>query len=465
MILEGPISLLDCVVYLFFLAPQLLIQVGLLDTLRCALPALPFLVFRMPPQLIRERYFMPACPPGSSQHNPGKEPGRPSLEATQQSPFVKHASLFQDLVIRCVRYAFAEMPARIGAVFFCKPVALPFMRWRMLRHGFLRSPVHYEEIDIPPQKTDRSTDTTDLKAIYLVADPSATPDVLIYYLHGGGFSMGSSYFYLEFLMSWITLLQTRRGFHNPAILALEYSLVPSAVYPTQLRETRAGYEECLRRAGRSERIVVAGDSAGATLALSLLLSLAQDGDEATLGKPGFATLISPWCELVSESNKDTRSDYLNADSLHLYARQYAGDDTEGKEDREMEDTDISGYVRKHGLAVNGKPLINGSEKHKRQSFIDDPIASPGHCSDINLWRRAIPQYGYHFIMGAEEVFAPNARGLVSRLKKAGSIVNLTDQEGQIHAWPVVNLFLKDRRSDRLQGLCDMTDRIGEKMGN
>lgn len=33
----------DCVVFLIFLAPQLLIHVGLIETAKCALQALPFL--------------------------------------------------------------------------------------------------------------------------------------------------------------------------------------------------------------------------------------------------------------------------------------------------------------------------------------------------------------------------------------------------------------------------------------
>lgn len=39
----GPVSYLDCLVFLGFLTPQLLIQVGLFDTLKCVLQAIPFL--------------------------------------------------------------------------------------------------------------------------------------------------------------------------------------------------------------------------------------------------------------------------------------------------------------------------------------------------------------------------------------------------------------------------------------
>lgn len=84
------------------------------------------LAVRMPYQLILERYF---------------------TKKKQQSPFVQRATLFQDIVIRCVRYAFADIPAAIGKVFFSKWVALPFMKFRMLRHGIWKSPIYWREVN------------------------------------------------------------------------------------------------------------------------------------------------------------------------------------------------------------------------------------------------------------------------------------------------------------------------------
>lgn len=136
----GSVSYLDCIVFCVFLAPQLIIHVGLLETVLVGLQCLPFLcesviegymentnaaaVFQLPFELIRERYF---------------------VRYEQRSPFVQKASLFEDLVIRCVRYAFANIPPKVGRVFFSKPVALPFLKFRMLRHGYLRSPIYWHE--------------------------------------------------------------------------------------------------------------------------------------------------------------------------------------------------------------------------------------------------------------------------------------------------------------------------------
>ena len=141
----GPITLLDCAVFLSFLAPQLLLSVGIFKTSSVIIQALPFLrrlnpvleysintngrgtVFELPVGFIVERYF---------------------THPSKQLPFTQGATAFEDFVVRCVRYAFKYFPASVGRVFFSKYVALGFLRWRMLRHGHIRSPVHYRECSI-----------------------------------------------------------------------------------------------------------------------------------------------------------------------------------------------------------------------------------------------------------------------------------------------------------------------------
>ena len=80
--------------------------------------------------------------------------------------------------------------------------------------------------------------------------------------------MGTSYFYLEFLLAFHTLLSdssyTGTRFSNPSILALEYTLVPQASYPTQLHQAIAGYKFLLAKTHDLSRIIFSGDSAGGT---------------------------------------------------------------------------------------------------------------------------------------------------------------------------------------------------------
>ena len=72
-----------------------------------------------------------------------------------------------------MRYAFAYIPAEIGRVFFSKGAALPFLKWRMLRHGYVRKPVHWEEIK-----------RKDFQGVWSIKDKTKVPDVVVYYAHG-----------------------------------------------------------------------------------------------------------------------------------------------------------------------------------------------------------------------------------------------------------------------------------------
>jgi len=203
----------------------------------------------------------------------------------------------------------------------------------------------------------------------MICDEMEDPDIVVFYAHGGGFSMGSSYFYLEFLLVWLSLLKSS-GFRNPAIFALEYTLVPEACYPTQLAEAIAGYNYVLSEARDPARICISGDSAGATIILSLLLHLARPSSVNDMlikpQAPGMAILISPWVTLVSPKHKNTRSDYLDVNSLRRYAKQYAGENI----------------------------------------LLNNPTVSPGDCKDVEWWKEASPQKGYLILLAERRYLLP-----------------------------------------------------------
>jgi acetyl esterase/lipase len=243
--------------------------------------------------------------------------------------------------------------------------------------------------------------------------------------------MGSSYFYLEFLLTMIFILSS--DFRNPAILTLEYTLVPDASYPTQLHQAITGYQY-LQSITHPSKIIVSGDSAGASIILSLLLHLGNgfksqsgisNGAVRQLGLPGMAVLISPWVTLISPKDKNTASDYLDADNLHRYARQYSG-------------TKIS---------------------------VHDPMISPGKCKVVSWWRKAAPDQGFFISYGAEEVFAPEIKDLVALLERADVRVEYQEAKGGIHAWPVASLFLCSTREERMKGLREIAKQINDRMGS
>ena len=268
--------------------------------------------------------------------------------------------------------------------------------------------------------------------------------------------MGSSYFYLEFLIAFLSLLKTTTKFQNPAILALEYTLVPTTSYPTQLHQTVAGYRYLLSIIHPS-KIVLCGDSAGGTLILSLLLYLSQhmepksrfktrfidgyeNGNDDVLmlkngdPKPALAVLISPWTTLLSPLRRDTSSDYLSTKSLDKYAHQYIG---------------------------SSPSSVIPSPQH------NNPLLSPGTLLSHVTWLHACPTKGFYIPYGSEEVFAPETRNFVAVLNQAGVEVKVEEGKGieGIHAWVVASLFLAANEDDRLKGLRAVVSEIAGKLGN
>lgn len=226
--------------------------------------------------------------------------------------------------------------------------------------------------------------------------------------------MGSPYFYLEFLIALNVHLR-KAGFKNPSIFALEYTLVPDAVYPAQLEEALAGYQHLLSVVDHS-RICVAGDSAGGTLVLSLLLHIAAfEVNESPL----FATVISPWTVLVS-GKRSTISDYLDSEQLNQYGRLYAG-----------------------------------------KTPVNDPIASPGCCQDLSLWRKAMPEKGLLCIYGTEELLYDEIDEFLKMLENVGEVVRI--EEPTIHVWPIAVMFLGTEVEERHRSLRRVAQTIYVRM--
>lgn len=91
---------------------------------------------------------------------------------------------------------------------------------------------------------------------------------LLFHVHGGGFVAQSSKSHLVYLQEWADFL-------NVPIISIDYSLAPESPYPRALNEIFYAYcwaiKNCELLGSTCERIVMAGDSAGANLILAAVL--------------------------------------------------------------------------------------------------------------------------------------------------------------------------------------------------
>ncbi|KAF1933364.1 alpha/beta-hydrolase [Didymella exigua CBS 183.55] len=132
-------------------------------------------------------------------------------------------------------------------------------------------------------------------------------DLVIFYLHGGGYVLGHPILEAPNLL-FIAECLAKEGL-TTAIFASRYSLSPEAHFPQQINEVASAYHWLVRDLGVTpSRVALMGESAGGHLALSFLLDhhlkTQQSGSSAAgIAKPASVFLLSPWCDLHNSNSK------------------------------------------------------------------------------------------------------------------------------------------------------------------
>jgi acetyl esterase/lipase len=107
-------------------------------------------------------------------------------------------------------------------------------------------------------------------------------------------------------------------------LAIDYRRAPEFPFPHALDDAVAGYRFLLDSGFNPGQIVVAGASAGAGLAVAMLVRLKELG----LQQPACALLLSPWADMTatadSYSRNAKRDPVLDREIMQFLAEQYLG---------------------------------------------------------------------------------------------------------------------------------------------
>jgi acetyl esterase/lipase len=214
-------------------------------------------------------------------------------------------------------------------------------------------------------------------------------DAVLLYLHGGGYFGCSAESHRP-----ITVYYALHGFR---VFAPDYRLAPENRFPAALDDAVAFYRGLLRAGYSADRIVVAGESAGGGLALSLMLALRTAGDPL----PAAAALFSPWTDLAATGDSvrtnSNRCAMFNGSDVAASARYYLGD------------TDPR-----------------------------NPLASPLYADLAGL-----PPLLIH--VGADEVLLDDSTRLAERARAAGVSVELKIWPVVPHAWQLAPHLIPEAR--------------------
>jgi len=201
-----------------------------------------------------------------------------------------------------------------------------------------------------------------------------TSEMTLLYLHGGGYFGCSAESHRP-----ITVSFAMQGFR---VYAPDYRLAPENPFPAAIDDATSAYRALLAAGHSPQRLVVAGDSAGGGLALSLMLALRA----ASLPLPAAVALFSPWTDLAA-----------TGDSVRTNARRCA--------------------------MFNGPDIGPSARYYLGKTDPRNPLASPLYA-DLS----GLPPLLIH--VGADEVLRDDSTRLAERARAAGVPV-------EIKIWPVV----------------------------
>ena len=140
---------------------------------------------------------------------------------------------------------------------------------------------------------------------------------VILYCHGGGYSAGSCV-YARTLTSKLAMATSMD------VLCFDYRLAPEHPYPAAPEDAVKVWNYLMLLGYGAKDVIVAGDSAGGNLALSLVQVLKEEGRML----PGGLVLMSPWTDLTcsgkSHETKAQIDPVLNAEYLDRARYAYAG---------------------------------------------------------------------------------------------------------------------------------------------
>lgn len=128
----------------------------------------------------------------------------------------------------------------------------------------------------------------DMEAEWLCVNRVHMKKYVILYCHGGGYSTGSSVYAR-------TLTTKLAESTSMDVLCFDYRLAPEHPYPAAAQDAMEVWNYLMLLGYGARDIIVAGDSAGGNLALSLVLKLKE---EKRLLPRGLV-LLSPWTDLTS----------------------------------------------------------------------------------------------------------------------------------------------------------------------
>jgi epsilon-lactone hydrolase len=150
-----------------------------------------------------------------------------------------------------------------------------------------------------------------------IAAHGAAPERTIYWLHGGGYCIGS-------INTHRALLGNISAASGARALAIDYRLAPEDPFPAAVEDAVSAYLWLLSTGVDPAQTIIGGDSAGGGLAMATLVALKETGKPL----PAGAVCISPWTDMTmtgdSLASKAEADPMITVDGITRVRDAYVG---------------------------------------------------------------------------------------------------------------------------------------------
>lgn len=224
-----------------------------------------------------------------------------------------------------------------------------------------------ENDPMPEMSTHSEIDLGGVSCLGLLPK-GANGDQVILWVHGGGFSMGSSRSHKGLASQVAVRART-------ATILPDYRLAPEHKHPAALEDCVTTYRAVLAEGVAAKNIILAGDSAGGGLAVATALKL----KELDIAQPAGLMLLSPWVDLAnrgwSHSAKAQRDPFLTTKGLSLRANEYFG----GPNALPMLDADLRGLPPTYIQTGEAEILMSDS------TSLAERLGAAGSPVTLEIW--------------------------------------------------------------------------------
>lgn len=223
-----------------------------------------------------------------------------------------------------------------------------------------------------------------------VAAPGIDSQRAVLYLHGGGYAIGS-------INTHRRLAYDISAASSARVLLIDYRLAPEHPFPAAVDDAAKAWRWLLQQGFTSDRLAIAGDSAGGGLTIATLVNLR----DRKLGLPACAVAISPWIDLEGQGASITT--------------------------RAAQDP----MVQKAGLLWMAGLYLAGKDPRT-------PLAAPLHA-DLTGLPPVLVQ------VGTAETLLDDATRLAEKLYRVGGDVRLAVWPDMLHVFPFFAPILSEGR--------------------